>query len=187
MRTVREQVRQVPELMGPIADLSVVERHRNLIQVLMAGIFAPAFFEQEFSAVLVPFQLKSFYATPLFERYLLAEDGTLRGRVNLDASMVSEMRTFFAYALILERVYGIKLVVDYPLILTVADPDTRLDRHFRMDFDWRFVEVETVGPVPPLRDAVRKRLRRDFPDPEMRRDLLATGPCHPAGRTTLKA
>jgi hypothetical protein len=172
MRTVREQVRQVPELMGPITDLSVVERHRNLIQVLMSGIFAPAFFEQEFSAVLVPFQLKSFYATPPFERYLRAEDGTIHGRVNLDAPMVSEMRLFFAYALILDRIYGIKLVVDYPLILTVSDPDTGLDRHFRMDFDWRFVEVETVGPVPPLSDEVRKRLRRDFLDPEQLRDVL---------------
>ena len=187
MRTVREQVRQVPELMGPIADLSVVERHRNLIQVLMAGIFAPAFFEQEFSAVLVPFQLKSFYATPLFERYLRAEDGTLRGRVNLDASMVSEMRTFFAYALILERVYGIKLVVDYPLILTVPDPDTGLDRHFRMDFDWRFVEVETIGPVPPLSDEVRKRLRRDFLDPEMLRDVLPPDRFAFRGFTVFKA
>src|SRR6267378_743518 len=93
--TTGRQVRQVPELMGPITDLSVVERHRNLIQVLMSGIFAPAFFEQEFSAVLVPFQLKSFYATPPFERYLRAEDGTIHGRVNLDAPMVSEMRLFF--------------------------------------------------------------------------------------------
>jgi hypothetical protein len=62
--------------------------------------------------------------------------------------------------------------VDYPLILTVSDPDTGLDRHFRMDFDWRFVEVETVGPVPPLSDEVRKRLRRDFLDPEQLRDVL---------------
>src|SRR3989442_1333319 len=172
VRTVREQVKQVPELMAPITDLSVIDRHRHLIDVLMAGIFPPAFFEQEFSAVLIPFQLKSFYATPPFERYLRAEDGTLRGRVNLDAPMVSQLRHFFAYALVLERVYGIKLVVDYPLILTVSDPDTGLDRHFRMDFDWRFVEVETVGPVPPLSDEVRKRLRRDFLDPEMLRDVL---------------
>src|SRR5947209_11390043 len=127
MRTVREQVRQVPELIGPIGDLSVVERHRNLIQVLMSGIFAPAFFEQEFSAVLVPFQLKSFYATPPFERLLRAADGTLRGRVNLDASMVTAMRLFFAYALVLQRVYRVDLIVEYPLILTVPDPDTGLD------------------------------------------------------------
>jgi hypothetical protein len=172
MRTVRDQVRQVPELLGPITDLSVVERHRNLMAVIMSGIFAPAFFEQEFSAVLVPFQLKSFYATPPFERYLRGEDGSLRGRVNLDAPMVAEMRLFFAYALILERIYGIKLTVDYPLILTITDPDTGLDRHFRMDFDWRFLEVETIGPIPPLSDEVRKRLRRDFLEPDQLRDVL---------------
>jgi len=90
----------------PDHDLGVIERHRKLVDLLMAGIFAPAFFEQEFSAVLVPFQLKSFYATPPFERLLRAEDGVLRGRVNLDAPMVSAMRLFFAYALVLERVYG---------------------------------------------------------------------------------
>jgi GAF domain-containing protein len=172
MRTVRDQVQQVPELLGPITDLGVVERHRNLVSVIMSGIFAPAFFEQEFSAVLVPFQLKSFYATPPFERYLRGEDGSLRGRVNLDAPMVAEMRLFFAYALILERIYGIKLTVDYPLILTITDPDTGLDRHFRMDFDWRFLEVETIGPIPPLSDDVRKRLRRDFLEPGQLRDVL---------------
>ena len=172
VRTVREQVSQVPELLGPITDLSVIDRHRKLIEVVMAGIFAPAFFEQEFSAVLVPFQLKSFYATPPFERHLRAEDGTLRGRVNLDAPMVSAMRIFFAYALVLERIYGVNLIVDYPLVLTVPDPDTKLDRHFKMEFDWRFVEVKTVGDVPPLSDEIRRRLRRDLLDPDLMRDVL---------------
>src|SRR5881397_3297455 len=162
IRTVREQISQVPELLNPITDLSVIERHKALVDVLMAGIFPPAFFEQEFTAVLVPFLLKSFYATPPFERLLRAEDGTLRGRVNLDAPMVSAMRIFFAYALVLERIYGVNLIVDYPLVLTVPDPDTKLDRHFKMEFDWRFVEVKTVGDVPPLSDEIRRRLRRDL-------------------------
>src|SRR5207244_13365686 len=123
VRTVREQVKQVPELLAPITDLGVIDRHRSLVDVLMAAIFPPAFFEQEFSAVLVPFLLKSFYATPPFDRLIAADDGTLRGRVNLDAPMISAMRLFFAYALVLERVYGITLDVEYPLILTVPDPD----------------------------------------------------------------
>src|SRR5438445_9314678 len=172
MRTVREQVRQVPELIGPIGDLSVVERHRNLIQVLMSGIFAPAFFEQEFSAVLVPFRLKSVYATPPFDQLLRGEDGTLRGRVNLGLPMVSAMRLFFAYALVLERVYGVDLNVDYPLILTVPDPETALDRHFKMEFDWRFVEVKPVGTIPTLPDEMRRRLRRDLLDPHLLREVL---------------
>src|SRR2546421_3142261 len=115
VRTVREQVEQVPELLNPITDLSVIQRNRALVDVLMGGIFPPAFFDQEFSAVLIPFMLKSFYATPPFDRLLRTEDGRLRGRVNLDASMISEMRLFFAYTLILERVYGIHLDVGYPL------------------------------------------------------------------------
>jgi GAF domain-containing protein len=172
VRTVREQVEQVPELMGPITDLSVIDRHRALVDVLMAGIFPPAFFEQEFSAVLIPFLLKSFYATPPFERLLRAEDGSLRGRVNLDATMISAMRLFFAYALVLERIYGVKLDVDYPLILTATDSDTGLDRHFKMEFDWRFVEVETVGPVPTLTDATRRRLHGELFETDLFREVL---------------
>src|SRR5947199_8164127 len=97
IRTVREQVKQVPELLGRITDLGVINRHRHLMDVLMSGIFPPAFFDQEFSAVLIPFVLKSFHATPPFDRLLRTEDGMLRGRVNLDASMVTAMRLFYAY------------------------------------------------------------------------------------------
>src|SRR3989454_11563072 len=93
------------------------------------------------------------------------EDGRLRDRVTPDLPMVSAMRLFFAYALVLERVYGVDLIVDYPLILTVPDPETGLDRHFKMEFDWRFVEVKPVGTIPTLTDEVRRRLRRDLLDP----------------------
>ena len=156
----------MPELLNPITDLGVIQRHRALVDVLMGGIFPSAFFDQEFSAVLIPFMLKSFYATPPFEQLLQAEDGSLRGRVNLDPAMISAMRLFFAYALVLDRIYGVQLDVDYPLILTTTDTDTGLERHFKMDFDWRFVEVETIGPVPdadrrdaaaPARRALRDR------------------------------
>jgi GAF domain len=172
VRTVREQVEQVPELLAPITDVSVIRRHRALVDVLMAGVFPPAFFDREFSAVLIPFMLKSFYATPPFERLLQAEDGSLRGRVNLDPTMISAMRLFFAYALVLERIYGVQLDVDYPLILTTTDSDTGLERHFKMDFDWRFVEVETIGPVPVLTDATRRRLHGELFETDLFREVL---------------
>jgi hypothetical protein len=172
VRTVREQVEQVPELLNPITDLSVIQRHRALVDVLMGGIFPPAFFDQEFSAVLIPFILKSFYATPPFEQLLQSEDGSLRGRVNLGPEMISAMRLFFAYALVLERVYGVQLDVDYPLILTTTDSDTGLERHFKMDFDWRFVEVETIGPVPVLTDATRRRLHGELFETDLFREVL---------------
>jgi hypothetical protein len=172
IRTIREQVEQVPELLAPITDLDVLKRHHALVEVLMGGVFPPAFFDQEYSAVLIPFMLKSFYATPLFEQHLQTADGALRGRVNLGPEMIGAMRLFFAYALVLDRIYGIKLDVDYPLILTTTDPDTGLERHFKMDFDWRFVEVETLGPVPVLTDATRRRLHGELFETELFREVL---------------
>lgn len=171
-RMVREEAEKAPELCCPITDLSVITRHRNLVDVLMAAVFPPAFFEQEFSAALVPFQLKSFYGTRPFERLLMEEGGALRGRVNMDAATVNAMRLLLAYGLVLERVYGIELRVDYPMTLTVPDPDTGLDRHFKMEFDHRFTEVKPVGEIPPIGEDVRQRLRGELLDPDLLREVL---------------
>jgi len=169
---VQEEAEKAPELFGPITDLSVIARYRELVDVLMAAVFPPASFEKEFGAALVPFQLRSFYATPAFERLFGGEDGAVRLKVNLEPATLNAMRSLKAYALVLARVHAVELGVHYPLTLTVADPDTGLERYFRVEFDPRFIEVETVGPVPPLTDDVLRRLRGAFLDPEFLRQVI---------------
>src|SRR6266851_3590243 len=61
-RMVEEELRKAPELREPIEDLSVVTRHQELVDVLMAVVFAPAFWEQEYGAAMVPFHLRTFFA-----------------------------------------------------------------------------------------------------------------------------
>ncbi|MGH7419502.1 MAG: GAF domain-containing protein, partial [Candidatus Rokuibacteriota bacterium] len=62
--------------------------------------------------------------------------------------------------------------VDYPLICTVTDPDTGLERHFRVFFDWRFEDVVATDGVPPLSDEVRQRLHANLLDPVWLREVL---------------
>jgi len=169
---VREEAEKAPELFSPITDLSVIARYRELVDVLMAGVFPPASFEQEFGAALIPFQLRSFYATPAFERLFGGEGGAARLKVNLDPATLDSMRSLKAYALVLRRVHAVELGVHRPFTLTVTDPDSSLERHFRVEFDTRFIEVETVGPVPPLTDDVLRRLRGAFLDPDFLRAAL---------------
>ena len=167
-RIVREEVERTPELRGAITDLSVIQKNRKLVDVLMAAAFPPAFFDEAFGAAMVPFQLRSFYGTPRFDRLLRGADGALRGRLSLDQAAAARMRLVYAYALVLQRVYGIGTAVDYyPLILTVPDPETGLERHFKIEFDVRFIDVETIGGPPPALDgALRARLARELPDPD---------------------
>ncbi len=115
---------------------------------MMSALFPPAFWEQEYGAALFPFQLRAFYATPPFRRSLMSADGTLQGRANfLQEHSVEQTlaaaRLLLAYAadsradLTASSVGG-----DVPVIFTTADAATGLDQHFRLQFDWRFVDVE---------------------------------------------
>ena len=174
---VREKAREAPELAGVIDDLSIVEKHRPFVDLMMTAVFPPAFWEQEYGAALFPFQLRAFYATPPFRRSLMSADGTLQGRANFlqehsAGQTLAAARLLLAYELILERAYGIDVGGDVPVIFTTTEAATGLDQHFRLQFDWRFVEVDVVGPRPALSDAVRQRLQAGLVDADLLRDLL---------------
>ena len=175
---VREKAREAPELAGVIDDLSVIGKHQTFVDLMMTAIFPPAFWEQEYGAALFPLELRAFYATPPFRRSLMNEDGALEGRASflqkrsVDPAMAAE-RLWLAYELILERVYGLELGGDVPVMMfTTTDSATGLDQHFRLQFDWRFVDVQVVGPKPPLPDGVRQELAAGRLDSEKLRQLL---------------
>src|SRR5262249_57017062 len=111
-------------------------------------------FEREYAAALVPFQLRSFYATEPAQRLLLDDEGYLKGRVNLDQRVAGAARTFSAYKLILQRIYGVDTDIQLPIVVTIPDPETGLDRHFKASFDYRFIDVIPVGDLPVLNDDV---------------------------------
>ena len=168
---VRERARTAPELMTAIPDESVIEQHRAFVDLIMSALFPLAFWEQEYGAALYPFELRAFYATPPFRRSLMGADGTLQGRANFlqetsAAETLAGARRTLAYQLILERLYGIEPGSDVPVIFTTTESATGLDQHFRLQFDWRFVEVERVGPPLELPEPVRQQLQTGFIDAE---------------------
>src|SRR5262245_29903859 len=95
---VRERIKQAPELSAVVDDLSVIAKHQPLVDLMMSAMFPPGFWEQEYGAALFPFQLRAFYATGLFRRALMNEDGTLHGRVNMDEQRLGVARLLLAYA-----------------------------------------------------------------------------------------
>ena len=97
----------------------MIARHRPLVDAMMSAVFAPAVREFLHIAAFVPFRMQSVYATPAFERDLLGADGRLNGRVNVDERTVIAVHQLEAWALVLERVYGLQVPLDFPLVLTV--------------------------------------------------------------------
>src|SRR5947208_4993937 len=186
-RVIAAEVAKVPELLEPLTDCSLTERHEDLLDLLMAAAFPPALSQHGYGAAMVPMQLRGFYATPPMERLLMTEDWHLKGRLNLEGPMIAAMRRAYAYGMVLEKVYGLELELNVPLILTVPDPDTGLDRHFGLLFDWTFVDVEVQGEKPALPADMRHRVQISLLDAAEMADALPSDRFVLRGFTILKA
>src|SRR5262245_2017780 len=171
-RVLRERLDAVPDLCTSITDPGLLQAHRPLVDALMSIVFPPAFWDTEVGAVMVPFRLQSFYATPTFERLLMGEHGVLRGRLDMDAEAGLRIRMLHAYRHILKSFYAIDLDLGAPLIFTVRDPDTGLDRHFKTMFDSRFLMVTAPEGIPPLSEEARARILANPSDPWTLAELL---------------
>jgi hypothetical protein len=186
-RLVGEQIQAAPELAGTITDPAVLERHADLVDVLMSVEFPSAAWDHAYGAAMVPFALRPVYATPSMRRDLIDTDGVLRGRINVDERFVAALRRGYAYSLVLQRLYGVTVEVEHPLILTVTDPTSGLDRHFRIFFDGQFVDVEAPEGLPPLPEEVRGRLQSRLLDPGYLEQFLPPERFVLRGLTFLKA
>ena len=171
-RTVLDQVRQAPELTGPQVDPAAIAAHMDVVHALMTAVFAPTFQDEEHAAALLPFRLQSFYSTPGFKRLLAGPDGALQFRMDADIALVLQVRILNAYSLILERVYGFDLGIEFPWVAVITDPDTGLDRHFKLITSRRFLDVDVVGEAPALSDADLRGLRAHAADPAVLMRLL---------------
>jgi hypothetical protein len=49
-RQVFDEAAKAPELLNPIHDLSVLDRHRELVDVLMTEVFPPASWVTDYAA-----------------------------------------------------------------------------------------------------------------------------------------
>lgn len=171
-RKIRDELSKAPELLHPIEDLSVLEKHRDLVETLMGAVFPAALWEEHAVAVNVPYELQSFYASPFFERLNVFQNGEFKHPSNVNQGGLVWGKTVRAYNAIIKRFYSDVLHFDYPLLTSIPDPRTGLKRHYTVNFDSRFVEIRTRGDIPVLDEQQKSRLLSNLTNLEVLRELL---------------
>lgn len=184
---VEDALREAPALTGPITDPSILDAHRDQLDLLMSVVFPPALRDREVGAALVPLEYRTIYRTPSFARYLSDDNGVVSGRVNLDLKTFTYGKVLVAYLHLLRTVYDIEIPFDFPILFTVADPETGLDRYFDITLDLRFVRVEPLRPIPPLDDEQRRALLDNLSDLSRWQDLFPPESFRFSGFTILHA
>lgn len=144
----------VPELAGPIDDLSVLERHQDLVSTLIAPLFPAAAHDETYSAIFTPFRHELIHATPAFQRVNVLE----RMREKFAERAESGDLVTLAYNCILSSLYGMPTEMAVPFIVEGTDPDTGLARYFRLFVDPRFCTAVAVGELPAVDPRVLQNL-----------------------------
>ncbi len=174
-------------LAGPVDESEVTQAHRDVTAKLLGMMFSPAVLKTEALAAFVPFAQRPVYATEAFRRLFVAEDGSLNGRMNLEEEEFDRGRAIRAYLFILDSLHGIHQRLDYPLVRIVDDPETGLERHYRIDPDYRFVRAIAGKDAPALSEKDRDRVLDHLTDPEVLREILPPAHFTLQGLTVFKA
>ncbi len=170
--TFEAQIRENPSLRNDITDPGVLADHQGMVTALMSVAMPAATWETEIAAALVPFTMKPFYQTPAFEAIKLNQQPLLAEPGHESSSDFNEQRLLRAYSVVLQQLYDIPNTIDAPMVRVVSDPDTGLQRYYRVSPDITFVRVGTVGQVPHLNATDRRRIIDYIADVEVLSEIL---------------
>ncbi len=161
-----------PELREPLADPTVLDRNRGLVNQLMGTVFPAASWDTEAFGALHPFAVEPFFLSPPLRQLLAGADGADGLHALLGEEGFARAWVMRAYVSVLEKVYGIHQDLDLPLVFPVEDPETGLKRLYKLVLDFRFVDARAVHGPTPLTAAQRLTLRDHLAEPEVLRTVL---------------
>jgi hypothetical protein len=151
-KNLLDKVKQFPELLEPIEDDTVLERHKELIEEMMTTIFPVTVSDQkDLFAVSVPFQYKTIYASQSFRNTFLggAGDMIVMPDISTEQNLNTE-KMLSAYQMVLAKLYNVKTEGVIRSVHPYKCPFTSLDKYMELELDVRFIDISVKGELPEL-------------------------------------
>ncbi|HEY8937221.1 MAG TPA: GAF domain-containing protein [Cyclobacteriaceae bacterium] len=169
-KVIQERINEAPELRKPIEDLTLLEKHKDLISFLLTAAIAPAQEEFEMSAAMVPFQFETIYQTKAFKREIDLSHVERSAKINAAKNVVAG-KTIHACLLILQKYYGVELTreltIDKPILFTIHNPITGLERVYKVEIGRQFFEIIAKTELEPIDPNVIKFLTEKVYDVDL--------------------
>ena len=143
---------QHPGLQNAIDDLSILEPHREWMEMLLSIIFPPTASEHEMLySVGVPFSYKTIYTSRLFHM-LFIEPGTNDIKIpdNETGRDIEHDRLVGAYNLILRKYCNYHAPEFVSSVHPYHDPHSGLIKYMELQLDTRYIDVKYTGAHLPI-------------------------------------
>ncbi|SMD34495.1 hypothetical protein SAMN04488029_2042 [Reichenbachiella faecimaris] len=173
-KTIMKQVNQAPELLEPIEDFALVEKHRETVDLLMTAIFSPFTEEEEMVSAMTPFKKEDIHSTKAYKD-LMVQAGSYEALLDPEEmAQIMLHKTMAGYFAIMQMYYGLTIALDKDIIYTLSDQRTGLKRYFKITINPKFCEIVLKGDLPELSEADIKYLTDHIDDADVWMEKLPT-------------
>ncbi|MBL7128748.1 MAG: GAF domain-containing protein [Ignavibacteria bacterium] len=169
---IKTGLKRAPELTGAIEDLSVLQKHSALIHGLMSMVFPVAFYEKQAYAAAIPYSTDVFFSSPEFERLINMKDELFINKLNIDLRTYCLGKIISAYVRILHKFYDVHISLDFPMIVNFADPDTGLERYYKLNHAAEFVDIRNLGKLKKLSEEEKKLVQTNILNVRLLKELI---------------
>ncbi len=145
-----KMIEEAPKLKEPIDDLSVLNKHKELLGLLMSAIMPPALVDKEIAAALVPFNFQGFYSTPAYRKIMPLDEIRTDIVSNMKDNNMEKGKVIRASIFILNKFYGTNINFDLPIMVTIPNKETGLSRIYKIDINTDFANVISKGELKPI-------------------------------------
>lgn len=161
-KEVIKQLANAPELYEPIKDYSLLEKHKDLVKLMLSGLFPSLKDENYLGIVGQPFAHQFAHRSEAVME-LMSSKG-IQASFGETAAKMMRQKIIGGGITILNMFYGQNIEMDMAMMFALKDEKTGLDTYYKGNIDTTFVDVIQTRPLKKLPESVLKRLLSDIED-----------------------
>ena len=148
---VSEYLKDAPELLEPIDDYQLLEKHKQIISILIAGLLPMSQRQQQLAIVSNPFNPNGFYVTPRLQQMMAHnKDQHHHHSSAKDKKFLETFMLIRPCVEILNEFYGQHVIMDSPMVYTIKNPETGLEQYYKSLLNTCYMEIKALTPPKPL-------------------------------------
>lgn len=159
-----EGLKNSPEFLEPIEDFNIFKKDTPLLDMIMSAVFPFALQDDELACAMSPYDLNPFYATKRFTKLFDFSSLYSQFMVSDDNVDIATNKTLKAYTEILSQLYGVDVSMDHPILVKHIDPDTHLQKYYRLSLNKKLYEIKVNGKLPVLTEEMIQDLKNNLSD-----------------------
>lgn len=161
---MKNQIEKHPFLIDGFSDFSLLEKHKDIVEILLDPLFPEILQSNEIKAAMVPFSFESFKLSKRFQNIIknAGDDFELKIR-NFEPDFMYRL----VCASLLQFHYGYSMDLSRPFYFDIPNQKTGITYHYRVNFNADFSEFIATENAPKITEEDYKQLLDNFENIEL--------------------